>query len=64
MGCPDLKCTGEWTGGSGGHRVHKPCGADADWWHPDDPYAYCEKHIEEHDRADYWPVHVNGAVLR
>lgn len=46
-------CSGEWVSGSGGHREHAPCGRPADWWHPDDPYAYCDTHLVEHDREYY-----------
>jgi|SRR5271166_1894395 len=50
------KCTGEWLSGSGGHRVHKTdCTNNAEWWHPDDMFAYCAEHIVEHDKPDYWP---------
>lgn len=52
-GYPD--CVGSWVKGSGGHRVHDPqCGAPATWFHPEDPYAYCDEHIVEHDKAEYW----------
>lgn len=43
-------CTGNWIKGSGGHRVHEPCGklaTFADW---DDTYSYCDAHISDHDR--------------
>lgn len=46
-------CVGEWIGGSGGHRRHKFCEHPADWWHPDDWYAYCDAHLKEHDRPHY-----------
>ena len=35
-------CDGEWTDGSGGHRVHEACNKPATWG--DDCYSYCEEH--------------------
>ena len=43
-------CAGEWVAGSGGHRTHVPCFWPADWWHLDDPYAYCDAHLNDYDR--------------
>lgn len=50
-------CSGHWISGSGGHRKHEPCSKPADWWHPDDMYAYCELHLSVHDGFRYirWP---------
>jgi NADPH-dependent ferric siderophore reductase len=46
-------CSGEWQDGSGAHRTHAPCSALADWWHPDDIFAYCEAHVVERERRTY-----------
>lgn len=56
-------CAGKWTDGSGGHRVHERCGKLADWWHPDDMYAYCDEHAPPLDiaRGDY--VRWDGDLL-
>lgn len=50
-------CSGKWIAGSGGHRKHEPCGRVADWWDPGDLFAYCDEHLNQHDRArnDYQP---------
>jgi hypothetical protein len=29
------------------------CGRLADWWHPDDPYAYCDEHFVPHEVKCY-----------
>ena len=39
-------CSGEWIGGSGGHREHEPCNQFAVYG--DQPYAYCNEHATEH----------------
>lgn len=48
-------CSGNWIAGSGGHRVHspRPCHLKATWWHPDDMFAYCDKHVPEVDIPQY-----------
>jgi|GEM_PF-6807145 len=46
-------CSGKYLSGSGGHRVHARCDAEATWWHPDDSDAYCEEHCRPHDRVEY-----------
>lgn len=50
-----MTCNGNWTKGSGGHRVHEPCEGrrDSTWWHPDDAFAYCDEHVPERDKASY-----------
>ncbi len=47
------QCCGKWLRGSGGHRIHTPCGRDATWTHPDDIYAYCDECILESDKPMY-----------
>lgn len=47
-------CSGKWISGSGGHRIHEPCGKPADFYHPDDMFAYCEEHICEHEKDQYF----------
>lgn len=44
-------CSGNWIGGSGGHRTHEPCGRIATWWRAGDSWAYCDEHIKEHERG-------------
>jgi hypothetical protein len=45
------KCNGRWSGGSGGHRQHEPCGATATWFDP--PYWYCEEHVHDDEVEVY-----------
>lgn len=52
------QCSGEWIGGSGGHREHTQCEKLATYWDDEDPYAYCDQHIKDHDREDYRNRHV------
>jgi len=49
-------CSGLWTDGSGGHRIHKntSCKNPVVWWHPDDMYAYCQTHCNKFDKKLYW----------
>lgn len=48
-------CSGEWIGGSGGHREHRgPCGAPALWQDDLDVFAYCEEHCPAEDKARYY----------
>lgn len=47
------KCSGEWIKGSGGHRIHTGCDRLATWWHPDDTFAYCDKHCPAFDKREY-----------
>ncbi len=45
------RCSGEWTGGSGGHRVHGvPCQKLALW---DDGFVYCDEHVPTGVHAKY-----------
>lgn len=49
------RCSGEWIGGSGGHREHRgPCDAPALWQDDLDVYAYCEEHCPAEDKARYY----------
>ncbi len=50
---PIIQCSGEWIDGSGGHRIHNPCNQEATWLTEDDMFAYCDKHIVEHDKPYY-----------
>lgn len=51
LGLERPACCGEWISGSGGHRVHDGlCHCPADWWHPDDVFAYCDEHLPAVDR--------------
>jgi hypothetical protein len=50
------RCAGEWVSGSGGHREHEgECENPATWSFPGDMFAYCDKHIVEHDKE--WYIH-------
>jgi len=46
-------CSGKWISGSGGHRIHESCDQLADWWHPEDAYAYCSEHVAETEKSSY-----------
>jgi hypothetical protein len=49
-------CAGEWVRGSGGHREHEgECENPVTWSFPGDMWAYCDKHIVEHDKE--WYIH-------
>lgn len=47
-------CSGRWVAGSGGHRKHEPCARPATYWHPEDAYCYCDKHVPTHEARDYY----------
>jgi hypothetical protein len=47
-------CDGEWTAGSGGHRLHGPgCSRIAEWH--DSPYNYCDEHCPDRTKHDVEP---------
>ncbi len=58
------QCTGEWIGGSGGHRKHGPyCGKLATYADWDGCYNYCDEHLNAGDRELGVPVEVPWAGL-
>lgn len=46
-------CHGEILEGSGGHRIHGKCNENATWYHPNDAFSYCSKHVLEQDKKFY-----------
>ena len=44
------ECAGEWVGGSGGHRQHRGVCHVPPVYGLGTSYAYCEKHVKEHER--------------
>ena len=51
-------CSGKWIDSDDDNkRIHEACSSFAFWWYPNDPYAYCDTHLPEHDREHelYWP---------